>query len=95
MNDTIKFTTIKELYKYLLPALKTKRSEMAINGFVYVMPEDIFNYIKQTKWKNLKSVLPYEMVGDILDCDPYEIDNYIKIKIQKTKRELVKEETLL
>ena len=59
------------------------------------MSVDIFNFIKSTKWKDLKETSLYDMTSDILNCDMYDVDNYLKTKIKNGRRELNKEETLL
>ena len=44
MND-IKFTSMNDLYKRLLPALKSKKKELTKAGFPYIKEEDIWEYL--------------------------------------------------
>ena len=94
MND-ITFSSINELYKHLLPALKTRKKEIELSGFNYVMNEDIFNFLKEKKWNKAKDLCIYDMVSDILNCDPYDIDKYLKNEMKKLKRELTEDDALL
>ena len=93
--EDITFGDIKELYNHLLPALITRQEELALSGFNYVMNEDIFNFLKEKKWYNAKNLCVYDMVRDILNSDPYDVDAYLKNKMKYIKRELTEEDPLL
>ena len=45
------FNSLEELYNRLKPALEAKRIQMKRNGFNYIRIEDIWNYLKEIKWK--------------------------------------------
>ena len=79
----IEFNNIKELYERLLPALNTKVIELRRNDIDYIKKEDIWNYLKETKWTKANNLLLYQMVDDILNLDNEEIDNYVKEEIRK------------
>lgn len=79
----IEFSNIKELYERLKPALQTKVNELKRNDLDYIKKEDIWNYLKQTKWIKANNLLLYQMVDDILNLDNYEIDEYVKKEIRK------------
>ena len=79
----IEFNSIKELYERLLPALKTKVTELKRNDLDYIKVEDIWNYLKETKWKSANNLLLYQMVDDILKLDNSEIDEYVKAEIRR------------
>lgn len=79
----IEFNNIKELYERLLPALNTKVTELKRNDLDYIKKEDIWNYLKDTKWVSANNLLLYQMVDDILNLDNYEIDKYVKEEIRK------------
>ena len=79
----IEFNNIKELYDRLTPALKTKVVELKRNDLDYIKEEDIWNYLKESKWINANNLLLYQMVDDILNLDNYIIDNYVKEQIRK------------
>lgn len=84
----IEFTSVKELYDRLTPALRTKKNEMKRCGYSYIKEEDIWNYLKQIKWQNATDLSLYEMVNDVLNTDNETIDTYIKQKLKNEKREL-------
>ena len=79
----IEFNNVKELYDRLLPALNTKVTELKRNDLDYIKVEDIWNYLKNTKWVSANNLLLYQMVDDILKLDNYEIDEYVKGEIRK------------
>lgn len=79
----IEFNNIKELYERLRPALTTKVAELKRNDLDYIKEEDIWNYLKLTKWSKANNLLLYQMVDDILNLDNGEIDEYVKEEIRK------------
>lgn len=74
----IEFSSIKELYDRLEPALDTKYNELKRNKINYIKKEDIWNYLKLNKWSHAKDLLLHEMVDDILNCDNALLDDYVK-----------------
>ena len=79
----IEFNNIKELYDRLRPALTTKVTELRRNDLDYIKQDDIWNYLKITKWSKANNLLLYQMVDDILNLDSNEIDEYVKEEIRK------------
>ena len=79
----IEFNSIKELYDRLTPALNTKVIELKRNDLDYIKVEDIWNYLKESKWMSANNLLLYQMVDDILNLDNNEIDEYVKEEIRK------------
>ena len=79
----IEFNNIKELYVRLKPALSAKVRELKRNDLDYIKEEDIWNYLKVTKWVSANNLLLYQMVDDILNLDNNDIDNYVKEEIRK------------
>lgn len=84
----VEFKSLEELYERLKPALETKKMEMHRNGFNYIKKEDIWNYLKEVKWKNANNLTLYEMVSDVLNTDNDIIDDYLKQKLNLKDREL-------
>lgn len=82
----IEFESLEELYKRIKPALITKRNEMHRDGFIYIKEEDIWNYLKEIKWKNSKNLSLYEMTSDILNTENVIIDSYLKEKLNLRNR---------
>ena len=92
-SDKIEFQSIKELYNRLLPALKAKKEEMRRLGINYIKEEDIWNYLKEIKWKKSVDLSLYQMTSDILDTNDYVIDEYLRGKLNlKYRRVYFKEE---
>lgn len=84
----IEFNSLEELYNRLKPALKTKKGEMNRSGYKYIEIEDIWNYLKEVKWKKAKDLSLYEMVSDVLNIDDLLIDDYLKQKLNLKNREV-------
>ena len=82
----IKFETLEELYKRIKLALITKKNEMHRDGYIYIKEEDIWNYLKEIKWKDAKGLSLYDMTSDILNTDNIIIDNYLKEKLNLRNR---------
>ena len=79
----IEFKSDKDLYERLIPALDAKVNELKRRDLDYIKREDIWNYLKISKWENADNLLLYQMVDDILKLDNSEIDEYVKAKIRK------------
>ena len=84
----IEFNSLEELYNRLRPALNAKMSELTANGYGYLKPEDIWNYLKEKKWKNSHDLMLIDMVSDILNSDNALIDDYFKEKINEKNRKV-------
>lgn len=84
----VEFNSLEELYNRLKPALVTKKNEMNRNGFKYIKIEDIWNYLKEVKWKKSKNLSLCEMVSDVLNVDDLLIDDYLKQKLNLKNREI-------
>ena len=82
----IKFETLEELYKRIKPALITKKNEMHRDGYIYIKEEDIWNYLKEIKWKDAKALSLNDKTSDILNTDNIIIDNYLKEKLNLRNR---------
>lgn len=84
----MEFKSLEELYERLKPALKCKRREMIKQGFDYIKIEDIWNYLKEVKWKNDKDLCLYDMVSDVLNVENAIIDRYLKQKLNSNQRQI-------
>ncbi len=82
----IEFSSLKELYARIKPALETKTNEMHRVGYNYIKEEDVWNYLKEIKWKKANNLSLYEMIDDILNTDNVLIDSYIKSKMKDIER---------
>ena len=84
----LEFNSLEELYNRLRPALNAKMSELKVNGYGYLKNEDIWNYLKEKKWKNSHDLMLSDMVSDILNSDNALIDDYFKEKINEKNRKV-------
>ncbi len=78
------FNSLEELYKRLLPALRTKKLELDRLGYKYIKKEDIWNFLAEEKWKKSEGLTLSEMVDHILNCDNKKLDNYVKKELEKS-----------
>ena len=78
--EDILFTSLKELYDRLLPALKNKRRELILLGYNNITEMDIWNYLKIKKWTKSHNLELYQMVDDIINLDYLVIADYYKDK---------------
>lgn len=78
-----KINNQRDLYNKVLPALKTKRSELLRSGIRIVKEEDIWNYNKEYKWKSATSLTLASIVDDILNTDNKEYEDYVIKKINE------------
>lgn len=79
--DNIKFSSLKELYNRLLPAMETKVNELKLNGIKYITVNDIWNCLKKNKWSKSKDLTLAECVDDILNTSDNEYKKYLKNKM--------------
>ncbi len=82
----IEFNSAAELYERLQPALRSKVAELKRDGYTYLTTEDVWNYLKESKWKNSQNLALNEMVSDIFGSDNAIIDDYFKGKLNKRTR---------
>ena len=74
--EEIKFTSLNELYERVLPALSSRKEEIKRMKVTYVKEEDIWNYLKETKWKNSGNLTLIDMVNDILASIKADLTTY-------------------
>lgn len=80
-----RINTQSELYKRVLPALKTKRHEMMRQGIRIVKEIDIWNYNKEFVWKNAKDLTLASMVDNILNTSDKIYENYVIEKLNNNE----------
>jgi len=82
----IEFGSVQELYERLKPALKSKVGELKRDGYDYLNTEDVWNYLKEKKWKSSTNLALHQMVSDIFNSDNALIDSYFKGKLNMKQR---------
>lgn len=83
MEKTINSQT--ELYKKVLPALRTKKHELLLNGIKIVKEIDIWNYNKEYNWKNAKNLTLASMVDNILNTSDKSYEDYVIDKLNNNE----------
>lgn len=76
--EEIKFKSITDLYRRLLPALNAKCSE--VNNLYHCSSSelDVWNYLKIYVWKESKDLLLCDMVSNIINLDNDKFYEYYK-----------------
>lgn len=92
-NDDIIFNSLQDLYIRIKPALTARKNELVRDGLSYIVEEDIWNYFKESKWKNSNNLSLHEMVSDVFNCDEVLIDAYLKEKLNQKNRTLYFEDS--
>lgn len=82
------FHSLLDLYKKVYPALSNRKRDIYKLGKTYIKEEDIWNCLKESKWKSTSNLTLSEMVNDILCCDLGLLDNYIKKQISLIDRKV-------
>ena len=76
MINMYEYKSQLELYQSLIPALNVKIKYLRKNKIKEITKEDIWNYLKETKWKNSINLTLADMVQDILHTDNGELTEY-------------------
>ena len=66
----------EELYQGLIPAIHVKLKLLKKEKYSGITESDIWNYLKESKWKNSIDLTLADMVQDILHTDNQELVSY-------------------
>lgn len=77
-KDTI--NSLETLYKKVLPALHTKKNELARNKMSFVNEKDIWNCLRKKKWNKTVDLTLFDIVNDILNLKETDIMEYISTR---------------
>lgn len=88
----IKFNSVNELYSRLIPALKYKQRELKKEGCDYITYNDVWNYLKKTKWIKGSNLHLYEMINDVMKVNLEGIEKHVKNTLRIIKRDAILEE---
>lgn len=72
----VNFSNLKELKQRITPAMNSKIKELRSNNYLITTTEDIWQYLKQKKWKNANNLTLYDIINDILNIDNEAIEKY-------------------
>ncbi len=73
----IEFSSLKDLYNRLEPALSSKADELRKNGYHNISKEEIWIYLVKHQWLDSTNLLLHQMVSDIFNASNEEIYQYI------------------
>lgn len=73
----------KELFQGLIPAMNVKLTSLKKDGYLDISYEDIWNYLRDNKWKDSVDLTLGEMVNDIIHTDNMD---YVKNKQGNNER---------
>lgn len=76
----LEFSSLKDLYLRVEPALTSKKTELDRIGLSYIDKKDIWDYLVENKWKMGIDLTLSDVVDDILNTDNTSIDKYFKEK---------------
>lgn len=65
----LEFSSLKDLYLRVDPALTSKRLELERKGYKNIKNIDIWKYLVENKWKQGKDLMLSDIVDDILNTD--------------------------
>ena len=91
----IKFNSQEELYGRVKPALNAKLQELHRLGFSYITIDDIWNYLKETKWIKGKDLTLSDIVSNIIHVDNNKLDEFVNGKTTKKRRSKYFDEDLI
>ena len=74
----MEYRSQEELYQGLIPALDVKVRFIKRRYFLNIQRKDIWNYLKENKWKNSLDLTLGDMVHDIIHTDNDMIIRYVK-----------------
>lgn len=77
------YKSLKELYQALIPALNVKLRTLKAYGIDDMKREDIWEYLKVTRWKIATNLSISEMVNDIINVSNIELGQYNRKKKDK------------
>ncbi len=84
------FNTLGELYRHVLPALKSKVKELKSLNLTGVEERDIWNCLKNTRWYKETDLTLFDIVNDILFVEEKEVINYLN-STNRLKDEIIEE----
>ncbi|MBR1413874.1 MAG: hypothetical protein IJ574_04320 [Bacilli bacterium] len=81
--DNLNIRSLEDLYKLILPALKSKVIDLKRKKITIVKEMDIFEYLRINRWHNESNLTLYDIIDDIFRLDDIVIKNYVSEKLMK------------
>lgn len=85
----VEFHSQEELYKRILPALKSKKKMLHKEGFKNIKEKDIWNYMRYSKWNKSYGLELCDMVDDILSASHIEIATFKHQEENRQQQEVI------
>lgn len=89
------FSSLKDLYFRVEPALDAKRVELERLGYSDIKNVDIWNFLVEYKWKKGKGLMLSDIVSDILNTECHLINNYFKEKKDNIKNDYLDDRDII
>ena len=83
MNGEI--NSLQDLYRLLLPALRTKKKEMHDLKHLYIKEEDIWEYMRQSVWMDAVDLTLSDMVDNILNTENDDIASFMASRMLESR----------
>ena len=83
MNGEI--NSLQDLYRLLLPALRTKKKEMHDLKHLYIKEEDIWEYMRESVWMDAVNLTLSDMVDNILNTDNDKIASFMASRMLESR----------
>ena len=80
-----KFNSQNDLFNKVLPALRTKKSELSRKGIKFISEIDIWEFNKIYNWRKAKGLTLASIVNDILNTDDKLYEEYVLKKIKESE----------
>lgn len=80
----IEFKTQEELYKRVLPALKSKKAELRRKGYNNIKEEDIWMFLAQEIFSKTTALTLSDIVSYIMHIDIERLEEYINTNFRRT-----------
>ena len=74
--EEVTFNSAEELYKRLLPALRSKKKILGKSGYSYIKEKDIWDALRSLKWHQSNGLELCDMVDDILHTENQFFNSY-------------------
>ncbi len=82
------FQTQQELYCRVRPALSSKAEEMRRLGYTFIKEEDVWNFLKESKWRQAEGLSLAQLVSDILNAENDPIQKYVLDRLKHVERKI-------
>ena len=83
MNNEI--NSLEDLYRLLLPALRSKKKEMHDLKHLYITEKDIWDYMKDNIWKDAVDLKLSDMVDNVLNIENDKIASYMAANLLESR----------